>query len=620
MTIEGMNKNVAGKLASVRAQALRLAEEAAHRAGMGLEEWLDEAIIGRAAGDILDESDDEIRAQPSEQLSRAWLDEAEDFLESAITRIERRMRRGEERMARALETFTSVLERTRESIDRGCLSPAYRQPASLDEQQMAAAPEATEILGARITSVSHERPALRSGLDERLEEIAQRIEAARHWAHARNASLDANAEKRPSEGLAGQNAGATDREATEPNNSANEAISELATSASPPQDAPHEDFCGLGSKLDRSARERDERLCGVDLTAMREGIAEMNRSLAELAPRNAVVALEGAVRDLAERVALLRQDGEHELLLAPLDAMAAELRASLKARDPQPVVAGLEREISALASKVDNLAEAAISPESFDRIQRQTEGVRDLLAAAAARSAPLERLERQISELADRIEQLGVSPALNVESAQMAALLAGLRTEIESSAPLSALAQIGRRLEHIAARLDQEISRGVDSHALEDLAHRIDGVRQSVDTRLQPQIDTNALEASLKELCAKLENPSSEPLAAIMRDISDKLDAGGHKDAEANRDAIKPMLVKIIDKLDHLPQPELNGQSTFDRAPASVAGRETRDGRRANLWPGDRRPDSRGGRSAPRKGHFVPHRQARVGGADHLHP
>ncbi len=138
----------------------------------------------------------------------------------------------------------------------------------------------------------------------------------------------------------------------------------------------------------------------------------------------------------------------------------------------------------------------------------------------------------------------------------MAALLAGLRTEIESSTPLSALAQIGRLLEHIAARLDQEISRGVDSHALEDLAHRIDGVRQSLDARLQPQIDTSALEASLKELSAKLESPSSEPLAALMRDISDKLDAAGHKDAEANRDAIEPMLGKIIDKLDHLPQPD----------------------------------------------------------------
>ncbi len=115
-----MNKNVAGKLASVRPEALRLAEEAAHRAGVGLEEWLDEAIVGRAAGDISDESDDEIRSQPSKQLSRAWLDEAEDFLESAITRIERRMRRGEERMARALETITSVLER---SIDRGGTVP-----------------------------------------------------------------------------------------------------------------------------------------------------------------------------------------------------------------------------------------------------------------------------------------------------------------------------------------------------------------------------------------------------------------------------------------------------------------------------------------------------------------
>ena len=595
-----MNESMAWNFASIRPQARRLAEEAAHRAGVSLEEWLDEVIVGRVAGDISDQGD-KIHSQGSEQLGRAWLDEAEDFFESAITRIERRLRRGEERMTRAFETMTSVLERTREYVDRGTLSPAYRQPPAPGEQQPAATPQAGEALGVH--------PGLHRRLDEWLEEIARRIDAARQMSHAPSASLDTNSEKRRldlkaavlqialrrqaldardargfsaspqpaqapvgahsdrevshlstarSQSLAGQTGDAANGEGTKPDNSVSDASDRLATSPSPASEAPHKDISGFIGKSDGTWQERDQRLCAMDLMAMREGIAAMNRSLAELAPRNAVVALEGAVRDLTERVALLRQDGEHESLLAPLDAMAADLRASLKSHDPQAAVAGLEREICALAGKIDALAGATISPESFDGIQRQTEEVRNLLAAAATRSAPLERLERQISELADRIEQLGASPAAQVESEQMAASLADLRGEVERSTPLSALMLIERRLENITARLEQEIAQpaqnGLDPHALDDLARRIDGVRQSLDARPQPQFDTSALEASLKDLSTKLESPNSQPLAALMRDISDKLDAAGHKDAEADPNTIEPMLAEIINKLDHLPQ------------------------------------------------------------------
>ena len=85
---------------------------------------------------------------------------------------------------------------------------------------------------------------------------------------------------------------------------------------------------------------------------MREQIAAMARILSELAPRNAVVALEGAVRDLTERVAMLRGDGCRKSLLAPLDYVAAELRSTLKSHNPQAVAAGLEREIRALGGKI----------------------------------------------------------------------------------------------------------------------------------------------------------------------------------------------------------------------------------------------------------------------------
>ena len=166
----------------------------------------------------------------------------------------------------------------------------------------------------------------------------------------------------------------------------------------------------------------------------------MSSSLADLAPRNAVVALEGAIGDLMQRVEMMRQDGHVELTLAPLEAMAAELRAAMKTHDPQAVAAGLEREIRAIGGKIDSLATTAIKPETFERIRRQTEEVRNLLASAASRTAPLDRMERQIGELADRVEQLGASPAPHFESAAMAAFLAEARRQIERATAPEALA------------------------------------------------------------------------------------------------------------------------------------------------------------------------------------
>ena len=247
-------------------------------------------------------------------------------------------------------------------------------------------------------------------------------------------------------------------------------------------------------------------------------------------------------------------------MLAPLEAMASELRASLKLYDPQTVVAGLEREISALAGRIEILVEAAINPETFKRIQQQTEEVRNLLAAAATRSVPLERLERQIGDLADRVERLGASPTPQVESAQMAASLADLRREIERATPPSTLSLIERRLEQIAARLDDEVFRPAQKAEnltrLEDLGRRIDEVHQTLEAGRRAQTDTSALEASLKVLSAKGESPCSETLAALMRDIGDKLLSASRRDADADLNAIEPMLAEIIDKLDRLSHAE----------------------------------------------------------------
>ena len=67
------------------------------------------------------------------------------------------------------------------------------------------------------------------------------------------------------------------------------------------------------------SEKRDAPAANID--ALRAELAAMSRSLADLAPRNAVVALEGAIRDLTQRVAVSRENGARENLLAPVDGL-----------------------------------------------------------------------------------------------------------------------------------------------------------------------------------------------------------------------------------------------------------------------------------------------------------
>ena len=267
------------------------------------------------------------------------------------------------------------------------------------------------------------------------------------------------------------------------------------------------------------------------------------------------MALEGALRDLSERVALLRRSGEAEPLLKPLEAMASDLRAAIREHDPQTAAASLEREIRAIGGKIDGLAEMAVNPETFERILRQTEDVRNLLAAAATRSLPLDQLERRIGDLADRVEGLSASPAPQIESAQMAASLAELRREIECSTPISTLAAIERRLEQIARRLDEEIlarpTGAADPAPFEDLARRIDDVRHSVEARPQPGLDISALEASLRELTARLDRPTVEsaPEAAPMIDLAPVEDALRSLNARLDNGNPAALDPQIIDRV-----------------------------------------------------------------------
>jgi localization factor PodJL len=610
---------MAWNIAGVGRRTQDAAEEAARRAGMPLDDWLDAAIAEQAAeqgaqlekskahNDLLDAVAGRLE-RISRQNPRAEEPQRPSIpgsFDPAIERFEKRLSRAEARAARAFESVAQILERADAARDgdRQALLQAVRgleaikgnwsaraQAGEAQEDGLDAAPRdadrpSTERMDeiARDASESGRAPGelspapdaiapkARIDLKAAVSQIAMRRQELNARAspaapepmrpdsgavpvesNSGSAAARAEAKKRRVEGDAAARVGSRP---TAEGSDAPPLCAPNSRLASPPSELLRDDVPALERKFDDMRR---ERACTADVSGLRAEIAAMSRSLADLAPRNAVVALEGAIGDLMHRVEMIRQSGHGESLLAPLDAMAAELRRALNAYDPQPVAAGLEREIRAIGAKIDSLAVIAIKPEALERIARQTEEVRNLLASAALRTAPLQRMERQIGELADRVDRLGASPTPHSESAEMAALLADARREIERSPPPAALQSIERRLDEIAERLDQELARPaapavMDLRPFDELARRIEGVRQSVEARTPTPIDTSPIEKLFQDFDAKLDaarlaDADACAPQAMFAEISDKLDR--LSDAEAGARWLKPLLSELSVRFD----------------------------------------------------------------------
>ena len=295
--------------------------------------------------------------------------------------------------------------------------------------------------------------------------------------------------------------------------------------AAPPQagavEALRQEILALAQRIEQLRREQSERGAqpAADVQALRTEVAAMSRSLADLAPRNAVVALEGAMRDLSERIAAVRDHGVREVLIAPLEALLGEVRDALRAHDPQASVAGLQREIRAI--ETPNRRDRQRRDRSgslLERIRAQTEEVRNLLAAAAMRPVPVERLERQIGDLADRVDRLAVqslaarrirrapSPCSPTRARRSSARPRPLRYR-PSNAGSNDLASAWTR------RCSSRRGRTIAPRAFEDLARRIDGVRASIDGSPARSPTRPELEAALRELSAEARPAGRRPPA-----------------------------------------------------------------------------------------------------------
>jgi localization factor PodJL len=566
-----MSRAAAWSIRGIGRETREAAHEAARRAGISLSEWLDEAIAERAAEQgvspddfdaddrldaIADRLDDLSRRdeRPRRRRLEPELDEdeppvrrfasreeikrAEDLLEAAITRFEARAAKAEERTARALDSVADWMEKRRAAESEGAKDAlkAMRQVETvardLDKRigDLSQRLDAAERNRREAPPAPPPRPRPRIDLADAVSQIARRRQA-----------LDAA--EQPAAGSAAANGWrnfGVDIPAA-PMSAAPMSAAPAATTAPPARkeaDASElrVELQRLNQRLDELRRLQSERGSApdADVAALRTELSAMSRALAELAPRNAIVAIEGAVRDLSDRVAALRDNNLRDSLAKPVDEIVGAIRETLQAHDPRKAVASLERDISAIRERLDAMARAKIEPEALERIRHQTEEVRAMLSAAALKPVPVDRLEKQIGELADKVDRLSSSRSPHVDSAQVVAALANAHAEIERSTPAVALNVIERRLEDVATRMDQALARSqsastIGSKAVEELARRIDSVRETIETRHPLPIVSASLEATMRDLATRLQEAqqprfNAEPFEAWMREMSAKLE------------------------------------------------------------------------------------------------
>lgn len=301
------------------------------------------------------------------------------------------------------------------------------------------------------------------------------------------------------------------------------------------------DIAALATKLDDMRREQAARhaeppVCNLD--KLRTEIGNMSEALRDLASRGSIATLEQAIRGLAQKIEASRTEGIKDTVLQPLEQLVSELRYSLTEIDPRMTIKGLDGELKRLGTKLDDLGQAGIDPVAFQNIQSQTQEIRDLLTAAAARPLPVERIERQVAQLAESIDRSRAAwhepgayayddraSAFDKIEERLDAIAAKVEEAITEARDQSQYEALSRRIDDVqhglAARI-AEVRSGPDPRPLEDLVR---GLAQKLESARQPQADSQAIEAleqQIAELAHRLDasNAGFSSLTSLESTIS----------------------------------------------------------------------------------------------------
>ena len=318
----------------------------------------------------------------------------------------------------------------------------------------------------------------------------------------------------------------------------------------------------IGALASRFSQPRDDDTGRQDV---RSELNALSFALNDLAPRQQVSAIETALRELSGKIELSRNEGVREAMLAPIERLLTDIRLSLESYREPAALNDINRDIAALRQRVETFDHSS-DATALDDLRQQMIEMRDLVSSENTPDA-LVAIERQVSGLAARLEQMASRPTTQTTDPAITAAIADIRSLLDRADPSRTIEAIEERLgarmaeqsRHLEAKIDAgrraatvspEISIMVDQ-----LAQRLDSIQTTLDQPASHQTDfdriarhvsilenkidslpersgdTDALADMVRQLAGKLEDvegriPDVMALADVVRRLADQVDAG----------------------------------------------------------------------------------------------
>ena len=175
---------------------------------------------------------------------------------------------------------------------------------------------------------------------------------------------------------------------------------------------PTQDLSGLENELRRITNQIETlRRPGVEeaINALRAELGAIGRTLNEAMPRRALEAIEKQIQDLNQRIAEGRQAGVNSGALEGIERGLADVRGALRDLTPAENLVGYTDAINALAHKID-LIVAQQDPATMMQLERSITTLREL-AAHVASNETVNSLAAHVQSLGAKVDQLAISGA-----------------------------------------------------------------------------------------------------------------------------------------------------------------------------------------------------------------
>ncbi|MDR7225316.1 peptidoglycan-binding protein [Aminobacter aminovorans] len=310
----------------------------------------------------------------------------------------------------------------------------------------------------------------------------------------------------------------------------------------------------FADRMSADVRQRPE---DPALAALAGRLEQINDAVNNLPESLSLLSIEDKVRTLAGAVEqFVRQRDSHgdemfSLIDERLDEISRAIVASTVAAqtphfNPEPFER-IEVRIAALAHQIEEITAEQPTAEIIDRLNTLSERVDDIAQRSDIPEQAVERLTRQISLIADKIERTPAAPDAGL-------IFQGIEQRFD------ALADVFERRQGDAFEHGNTLFRDLERR-LEDLGERLD--RQSAQPAADHSGIMEAIDARFTAFAQRLETNRPDPanelamrgLEARLDDISNRLEISAAQVSSIDPDLIRGLEAQVSELSNHLARP-----------------------------------------------------------------